>query len=187
MIFIWAVGRFLKMFLILGAVVIAGAQTQTAERQSLPQRGSEKYWLMVGEFADAAVNFTYAKHFVQVHEGSLTDRQYQQYSRIAVDYRDQLAAVRQVGFSAQSEFWNDVRAHSISMIGASGVPIPGRRTSKYSVTTGSEVEDRELRRTVSLEIDESRSQVIRTTEYSRSALELDCRNADQKPTANAQP
>ena len=62
--------------------------------------------------------------------------------------------------SAQSSFWNDARLYSISMIGAPGVPIPAHRTSKYSVTTGSEAEDRELRRMVSLEIDESRSQLV---------------------------
>lgn len=186
MIFKRMVGRFLKILLILSASVIAGAQTRVAERASLPQRGSEKYWLVVDEFADGAVHFAYAKRFVQVHEGSLTDRQYQQYSRIAVDYADQLAAVGQARVSAQSEFWNDVRAYSISMIGAPGVPIPGRRTSKYWVTTGSEAEDGELRRIVSLEIDAASSQLIRTGEYSPSALKPDCRTAPQELTAKAE-
>ena len=49
---------------------------------------------------------------------------------------------------AESEFWNDVSMYSISMIGAPGVPIPVHRTSSHSVTTGSEAEDRELRRVV---------------------------------------
>ena len=186
MIFKSMVGRFLKMFLILGASVMAGAQTQAAERASLPQRGNEKYWLVVDEFADRAVHFAYAKRFVQVHEGSLTDRQCQQYSRIAADYADQLAALRQAGVSAQTEFWNDVRAYSISMIGAPGVPIPGRRTSNYWVTTGSEAEDHELHRIVPLEIDEASSQLIRTGGYSPSALKPDCRTAPQELTAKAE-
>jgi hypothetical protein len=186
MIFKPMFGRFLKMFLILGASVMAGAQTQAAERASLPQRGNEKYWLVVDEFADRAVHFAYAKRFVQVHEGSLTDRQCQQYSRIAADYADQLAALRQAGVSAQTEFWNDVRAYSISMIGAPGVPIPGRRTSKNWVTTGSEAEDHELRRIVPLEIDEASSQLIRTGRYSPSALKPDCRTAPQELTAKAE-
>jgi hypothetical protein len=180
------VGRSLKMLLILAASVVACAQTQAAERASLPQRGSEKYWLVVDEFADGTVHFAYAKRFLQVHEGSLTDRQCQQYSRIAVDYADQLAAVIQAGVSAQSEFWNDVRAYSISMIGAPGVPIPGRRTGKYWVTTGSEAQDRELRRIVALEIDESSSQLIRTGGYSPSAVRPDCRTAPQRLTTKAE-
>jgi len=68
------------MLLILGRAMIAGAQTQAAERQPLPMRGSEKYWLDVDEFADRAVHFAYAKRFVQLHERSLTNRQCQQYS-----------------------------------------------------------------------------------------------------------
>jgi hypothetical protein len=148
------VGRFLKILLIVGPSVIASAQMQAAERASLPQRGSEKYWLLVDEFADDAVHVAYAKRFVQSHEGSLTGRQCQQYSHISVDYVNQLAAVRGARVFAKRAFWNDVRAHAISMIGAPGVPIPGRETSKYSVTTGSEAEDRELRRIVSVEIDE---------------------------------
>ena len=172
------------MLLIFGAPVIAGAQTQSAERTSVPQHGAEKYWL-VSEFADSAVHFAHAKRFVQAHEGFLTDRQCQQYSRIAVDYANQLAAVTQDGVSAQSEFWNDVRAYSIGMIGAPGVPIPGR-TSKHWVTTGSEADDRELRRMVSLEIDETSSQLIRTDGHSPSALTPSCRTAPQEFTAKAQ-
>lgn len=171
------VGRTVKTLLMLGASVIAGAQTQRAERASLSHRGSGKYWLVVDDFADRAVHFAYAKHFVQLREGTLTDRQCQQYSRIAVDYADEWAAVRQAGVSAQTEFWNDVRAYSISMIGAPGVPIPGRRTNNYWMTTGSEAEDRELRRLVSLEIDETSSQLIRNGEYSPPALNPDCRTA----------
>jgi len=149
------VGSFFKTFWILPASVIAVAQIQATEPQSPPQRGSEEYWLLVDEFADRAVDFAHAKRFVQLHERSLTDRQCQQYSRIALDYGDQLAAVRRAGGSAESEFWNDVRVYSISTIGAPGVPIPVHRTSSYWVTTGSEAEDRELRRVVSLEIDEA--------------------------------
>jgi hypothetical protein len=166
---------FLMILSILGVSVIAGAQTQATEGESLPQRGSEKYWLVVDEFADRAIHFAYAKRFVQLHERSLTDRQCQQYSRIAVDYGDQLAAVRRAAVSAESEFWNDVHAYSISMIGAPGVPIPVQRTSNYWVTTGSEVEDRELRRVVSLEIDEA----LPTSGYSPSALRPECRTAAQ--------
>jgi hypothetical protein len=60
-------GRSLRVLLILGAPVIAGAQTPAAEGQSLPQRGSEKYWLLVDQFADHAVHFAYAKRFVHLH------------------------------------------------------------------------------------------------------------------------
>jgi hypothetical protein len=177
----------LKMLLIFSASVIAGTQTQAAERQSLPQRGSEKYWLVVDEFADRAIHFAYAKRFVQLHERSHTDRQCQQYARIAANYADQLAAVGRAGVSAESEFWNDVREYSIRMIGTPGVPIPVHRSSKYWVTTGSEEEDRELRRIVSLEIDEASSQFVPTGEYSTSALSPECRSAGQEPTAKAQP
>jgi hypothetical protein len=103
-------GRSLRVLLILGAPVIAGAQTPAAEGQSLPQRGSEKYWLLVDQFADHAVHFAYAKRFVHLHGRSLTDRQCQQYSRIEIDYVDQLAAFGRAGVSAQSAFWKDVRA-----------------------------------------------------------------------------
>ena len=174
------------MLLILGASGLAGAQTQVG-RQSVPQRGSEKYWLAVDEFADRAVYFAYVKRFVHLHEGFLTDRERQQYSRVAVDYADQLAALNQAGVCAQNGFWNDVRVYSMSMIGTLGVPIPAHRTSNYSVTTGSEAEDRELRRIVSLEIDEVSSQLIPTGEYSPSALSPECHYAGQKPTAKAQP
>lgn len=172
--------RSLKILLILGASVIAGAQTQPAERQSLPSRGSEEYWLEVDEFADRAIHFAYAQRFVQLHEGPLTDRQCKQYSRIAADYAVQLGALKQAGMSVQTGFWNDVREYSINMIGAPGVPIPIHRTSKYWVTTGSEAEDHELRRIVSLEIDEARSQSV-------SAPNAECGDAGQGPTANAQP
>jgi len=136
--------RFLMIFWILGASRIAGAQTQATEGASLPQRGSEKYWLVVDEFADSAIHFAYAERFVQLHERFLTDQQCHQYSRIVVDYGYQLTAVRRAGVSAESEFWNDVRVYAISMIGAPGVPNPVHRTSNYRVTTGSEAEDREL-------------------------------------------
>jgi hypothetical protein len=36
---------------------MAGAQTQVTEGASLPQRGNEKYWLVVDEFADVAIHF----------------------------------------------------------------------------------------------------------------------------------
>ena len=132
--------KFLMVLSILGASILAVAQTQAVERQSLPPRGRQKYWLVVDEFADRAVHFAYAKRFVQLHEGLLTYRQCHQYSRIAVDYREELAAVKQVRVSDQSEFWNDVRIYSIIMIGPPGVPIPIHRTSTYWVTTGSEAE-----------------------------------------------
>jgi hypothetical protein len=154
------VGSFLKILLILAPSVMAGAQTQPAERQSVPPHGSEKYWLEVDEFADRAVHFAYAKRFVQVHGGSVTDRQCKQYSRIATDYADQLTAVKKTGMSTQNGFWNDVREYSIGMIGPPGVPIPLHRTGKYRVTTGSEAEDRDLRRMVLLEIDEATSQLV---------------------------
>jgi hypothetical protein len=180
------VGRLLTMSLILGGSVIAVAQTQAAERESFPQRGSEKYWLVVDEFADRTVHFAYAKRFLEVYGGPLTPRQCQQYSRIAVDYADQLATVKQARVSGQTGFWNDVRSYSISMIGPPGVPIPLHRTSNYWVTTGSEAEDRDLRRIVSVEIDEASSQLVPTTEYSPSGLNPECRNAGQEPTAKAQ-
>lgn len=178
--------KFLLILSILGVSVIAGAQTQATEGAALPRRGSEKYWLVVDEFADLAIHFAYAKRFVQLHEGSLTGRQCQQYSRIAVDYGDQLASVIRAGVSAESGFWNDVRVYSISMIGAAGVPIPVHRTSNYWGTTGSEAEDRELRRIVSLEIDEATSHLLPTSGHSPSALKPDCRTAAQQSTALAQ-
>lgn len=170
----------LKILLILGASVIAGAQIQPAKRQSLPPRSSEKYWVAVDEFADRTVHFAYAKRFVQLHEGSLTNRQCKRYSQIAADYADQLGVLKQAGMSVQTGFWNDVREYSISMIGAPGVPIPIHRTSKYWLTTGSEAEDRELRRVVSLEIDEASSQLV-------SVPNAECGDAGQEPTVNAQP
>ena len=184
MIFKSMVSSFLTMLIILCAPVLAGAQTQGMEGPSVPQRSRENYWLMVNEFADGAVNFAYAKHFVQVHEGFLTDRQCQQYARVTVDYTQQLSTARQAGVSARSKFWSDVRAYSISMIGASGVPIPGRRGSKYSMTTGSTAKDREMRRIVLHEIDETRSQFI--PGYSLSVLKPDCRPTAQELTAKVE-
>ena len=175
-------GRLLKIFLVLGASVMSCAQTQAPAGQPLPQRGSEKYWLVVGQFADHAVQLAYAKSFLQLHEGSLTDRQCQQYSRVAVDYTDQLATVKQAGVSAQSGFWNDVREYLMRMIGPPGVPIPVHPTSKYWVTTGSEMEDSELRRIVSLEVNEASSQFTRTDRNSALALRSDCRTAVQDAT-----
>lgn len=175
----------LMILSILGVSVIAGAQTQATEGTSLPQRGSEKYWLVVDEFADRAIHFAYAKRFVQLHERSLTGRQCQQYSRIAVDYGDQLAAVRRAGVSAESDFWNDVREYSISMIGAPGVPIPVHQASSYWVTTGSEAEDRELRRAVSLEIDEATAELV-LSGFSPLALNPECQTTGHEPTAKAQ-
>ena|SRR5215470_3887483 len=180
------VGTSCQLLLIFALAVIAGAQTPATEGPSLSSRGSEKYWLVVDEFADRAVHAAYAQRFVQLHEGSLTARQCQQYSMIAFDYRDELAAAKQAGVSAQSEFWNDVRAYAISMMGAPGVPIPIHRTSKYLVTTGSEAEDRELRRLVLLEIDNASSQLMLTGGYSSSPLKTGCLPAVQDPTIKAQ-
>jgi hypothetical protein len=181
------VGTFLKVLLIFAPSVVAGAQTSATKGPSLPPQGSEKYWLAVDGFADHAIHFAYAKRFLQLHERSLTDRQCQQYSRIAADYADQLAAVKQTGMSSENGFWNDVRAYSIGMIGPPGVPIPVHRTSNYWVTTGSEAEDRELRRIVSLEIDEASSQLVPTGESSPLDLNPECRSAGQAETAKAQP
>ena len=178
--------KFLMILSMLGVSVIAGAQTQTTKGALLPQRGGEKYWLVVDKLADGAIRFAYAKRFVQLHERSLTSLQCQQYSRIALDFGDQLAAVRRSKVSAGNEFWNDLRVYSISMIGAPGAPIPVHRSSNYSVTTGSEAEDRELRRLVSLEIDDVSSQQIPTGGYSSSPLKTVCLPADPDPTIKAQ-
>lgn len=186
MIFKSTVGKFFLMVSIVGVSLTASAQTQPAERALLPQRGSGEYWLLVDEFADSAVHVAYAKRFMRVHEGSLTDALCQRYSRILLAYAGHLAAVKQAGVSTQSEFWNDVRAYSISMIGPPGAPIPGRETSKYWVTTGSAAEDRDLRRIVSLEIDQARSQMIRTAGRSPSAINSNCRPAPQELTAQAE-
>jgi hypothetical protein len=105
---------------------------------------------------------------------------------VAIDYEDQLAAVRRAGLLAQGEFWNDVRAYSIKMIGQPGVPIPARRITNYWLTTGSEAEDSELRRIVSLEIDETSSHFNRTGGHSPSVLKLDCATPAQEQTASAQ-
>jgi hypothetical protein len=126
--------KFLMILSILGVSVIADAQTQATKEASLPLRGSEKYWLVVDEFADGAIHFAYAKRFIQLHERSLTGLQCQQYSRIALDLADQLAAVRRAGVSAENEFWNDVRVYSISLIGGPGAPIPVHRTNSYWLT-----------------------------------------------------
>jgi len=178
--------RSLTILSILSVSVLAAAQTQATEGASLPQRGSEKYWRVVDEFADVTIHFAYAKRFVQLHESSLTGRQCQQYSRIAADYGDQWAAVRRAGVSAESEFWNDVRVYSISMIGAPGAPIPVHRTSTYWVTTGSEAGDGELRRLVSLEIDRVSSQLALTGGYSSSSMKTGCLATGQDPTIQAQ-
>jgi hypothetical protein len=179
------VGRLIVIWLILGAWLIARAQTQAAERASLPQRGSELYWTASDELADSAVQFAYMKRFVQLHEGYLSERQCQQYSRIAVNYGDQLVAVTQGGLSAQTEFWNDARAYSINMIGRPGVPSPAGRTSKYWVTTGSEAGDHELRQVVSFEIEEASSHLIRTGVHFPSVLQLNCASPAQTRMANA--
>src|SRR5215475_14465917 len=71
------VGTLCKVLLIFALAVIAGAQTPAPEGPSLSSRGSEKYWLVVDEFADRAVHAAYAQRFVQLHEGSLTARQCQ--------------------------------------------------------------------------------------------------------------
>jgi len=178
--------RFFLIFSILGASVIAGAQTQATEEASLPRRGSGKYWLVVDELADSAIHFAYAKRFVELHQRSFTSRQCQQYARIALDFGDQLTAFRPAGVSVESEFWNDVRAHAISMIGAPGAPIPTHRTANYRVTTGSEAEDRELRRLVSVEIDHVSSPLILTGGYSSSPWKTGCLAADPDPTVKAQ-
>lgn len=180
------IDTFVTVLLIVAPSAMAGAQTPAAGRPSLPHPGSEKYWLVVDAFADRVVHFAYAKRFVQLHEGSLTARQCQQYSMMAVNYGDALAAAKQEGVSAQNEFWNDVRAYSVSMIGAPGVPIPIHRTSKYWVTTGSRAEDRELQRLVSLEIDSASSQLILTGGNSPLALEIDCLPAGHEQTVKAQ-
>ena len=56
------------------------------------------------------------------------------------------------------------------MIGPQGVPTPVHRTSNYRVTTGSEAEDRDLRRIGSLEIDHASTHLV-------SASNLECRDA----------
>src|SRR5215469_11242546 len=168
------VGKLLTISLILGASVISGAQTRPTKRTSFPQGDREEYWLVVDEFANGAVQFAYAKHLAQLHEHSFTDRQCAQYARMAADYGDELSTVKRAEASTESRFWNDVRAHSINMIGSPGVPIPVHRTSKYWVTTGSDAEDRELRRIVSLEIDEASSQLIQRGGLSPKRLTPEC-------------
>ena len=181
------VGKLLTISLILGASVISGAQTRPTKRTSFPQGGSEEYWLVVDEFANRAVQFAYAKRFAQLHELSFTDRQCEQYSRIAADYEHDLSTVRRTEPSTETGFWNDVRAHSINMIGAPGVPIPVRRTSKYWMTTGSDAEDRELRRLVSLEIDEASSQMIQNGGLAPKGLAPECPATPEGPIVNARP
>jgi hypothetical protein len=178
--------KFLVILSILGVSVVAGAQTLATKGASLPPRGSEKYWLVVDEFADGAIHFAYAKRFVQLHERSLSGLQCQQYSQIALDFADQLAAVRRAGVSAENEFWDDVRVFSNSMIGTPGAPNPVHRSTNYWVTTGAEAEDRELRRLVSLEIDDVSSQMTLTDGYSSLALKPGCLPADPEPTIKAE-
>jgi len=178
------VGNCLKILLIVSSSVAGCAQTKATDQQSLPQPGSKQYWLVVDDFADRAVHLAYAQRFAQLHE-PLTNRQCQEYSRIAVDYEHQLATVKQAGGSPESGFWNDVRNYSKSMIGPLGVPVPVRRTSNYRVTTGSEVEDRELLRILMLEIDEARSQLLPTAGQSSTRLAPKCRPAIEALTANS--
>lgn len=81
-----------------------------------------------------------------------------------------------------------MRAYSIAMIGAPGVPIPVHRSSNYWVTAGSEAEDLELRRIVGLEIDEAYSQLILKGGYFRSVSTPKCQIAQEltaKPSAEA--
>jgi hypothetical protein len=177
--------RFWKILLVLGASTVGCAQSQAPAQPSLPRPGSEKYWLVVDEFADRAVHLAYAKRFVQLHE-PLTNRQCQQYSRIVVDYAHQLAIVKQAGVSPHNGFWNDVRMHSISMIGPPGIPIPFHRTSKYWMTTGSDTGDRDLRRIVLVEIDEASSQLTRRDGNLALLATLGCRTAVQEPNLRAQ-
>jgi len=179
------INRFLQISLFVGASLLAGAQTQASQAGGFPPRNSEDYWAMVDQFADSAVHLAFARKFVEGHQWQLTDGLCQQYSRISADYTDQLVALRRAGVSARSEFWNDVRAYSVRMIGGSGVKIPGRQISKYSMTTGSDAADRDLRRIVSLEIDESRSDLMQTGTYSVSASDLGCQAQQESLTAIA--
>lgn len=179
------VGKLLTISLILGASVISGAQTRRTKTTSFPQHRSEEYWLVVDEFANRAVQFAYAKRFALLHELSFTHRQCEQYSRIAADYEDELSKVRRAEPSTDSGFWNDVRAHSINMLGAQGVPIPVHRTSKYWMTTGSDAEDRELRRLVLLEIDEASSQLLQRGELASKGSEQEYAAPPDGPIVNA--
>ena len=169
-------GKLLKALSVLGVSVAASAQMQAPHQQLLPPVSSKQYWLAVDEFADRAVHFAYAKRFVQLHE-PLTNRQCQQYSRIAIDYVQQLATVKRAGVSSESAFWNDVRDYSTRMIGSTGVSVPVHQASNYRVTTGSDAEDHELLRILMLEIDEARSQLLPTAEHSPVGLAPECQPA----------
>jgi hypothetical protein len=72
------------------------------------------------------------------------------------------------------------------MIGSPGVPIPVHRPRKYWVTTGSEAEERELRRIVFLEIDEAGSHVIPRGGLSPVGLAPVCPVPAGESTADAQ-
>ena len=168
--------KFLKILFVLGASITVFAQTAGPEHELLPQPGSKQYWLVVDEFADRVVHLAYAKRFAQLHE-PLTNRQCQQYSRIAVDYVHQLATVKRARVSSESGFWNDVRDYSTRMIGPTGVSVPVHRTSSYRVTTGSDAEDHELLRILMLEIDETRSHLLPTVEHSPVGLAAECQPA----------
>lgn len=94
-------------------------------------------------------------------------------------------AFTQFGVSGESAVWKDIRVHSISMIGLPGVPIPLHRTTNYRVTTGSEAKDRELRRMVSLEINEATSPLVPIDEDSPSALRPSFPTLAREPTTRA--
>ena len=169
----------LKALLLLAIAESAGAQT--SPQAPLRQLGSDNYWIVLDECANRIVHFASAKLFVQLHAGSLTERQCQQYSRIAGDYADEFSALKRARLSPQGEFWNDVRMYSIKMIGAPGVPIPVHRTSMYWITTGSDAGDGELRRIVSLEIDEATSQLADETDNAPSAFIQYCGHSTEQP------
>jgi hypothetical protein len=168
--------RLLKTLSVLGVSAAASAQLQAPHQQLLPPVGSKQYWLAVDEFADRAVHFAYAKRFAQLHE-PLTNRQCQQYSRIALDYVQQLATVKRAGVSSESGFWNDVLDYSTRMIGSTGVSVPVHQTSNYRVTTGSDAEDHELLGILTLQIDEARYQLLPTAEHSPGGLPPECQPA----------
>ena len=147
------------LYLILSASVICSAQMHEVLRASVPQRGSDEYWSVIDEFGDVTIHLAYAKRSVQLHDGSLSDRQCQEYSRIVQDYSARLSMLKQSGISDKSGFWVDMRAYSSQMIGKPGVPIPGHRVSTYWITAGSKAEDDELRRLVALQLDEATTEV----------------------------
>jgi hypothetical protein len=138
------------------ASILCSAQMQEIPGASLPQRGSEQYWSVVDEFADATIHMVHAKRFVQLHEGSLSDRQCQEYLRLVDRYNSQLSMLKQSSsISANRLFWSDVRVYSSQVMGNPGVPIPRNHVSTYWITTGSKAEDDELRGLVSLQLDEA--------------------------------